>query len=337
MSVSWVDRLIGAVGRLPVAAWIIYAVAALVVMLAIHVVHWVSGAIPAGAVRIPLLVTSTWSLVGLGMLDYSYRVARRSFNSFCTILAPSDAFDTKWLATFTSVPAKAAWLAIPGGLAYFGTIYLYDHTFFGLLSGRLLSDLFLVVFGICNSIVIVVNCYQAIRDLITIENVQSLVVHPILFLRHPLFAFSGLSSYIAICFAAQTYIFWLAFPTALANPVAYGFILVIAMPVALACFFIPLAGMHQRMVAEKERLRSDTGRRIKETREQFHKHLEAMDLASMDAMNKALSSLILEEEYIRKIRTWPWEPSTLNAVLTAVFLPILLFIVERLLAKTLGW
>ena len=104
MSVSWVDRLIGAVGRLPVAAWISYAVAALVVMLAIHVVHWVSGAIPAGAVRIPLLVTSSWSLVGLGMLDYSYRVARRSFNSFCTILAPSDAFDTKWLATFTSVP-----------------------------------------------------------------------------------------------------------------------------------------------------------------------------------------------------------------------------------------
>ena len=166
---------------------------------------------------------------------------------------------------------------------------------------------------------------------------QSLVVHPDLFLRHPLFAFSGLSSYIAICFAAQTYIFWLAFPTALANPVAYGFILVIAMPVALAYFFIPLAGMHQRMVAEKERLRSDTGRRIKETREQFHKHLEAMDLASMDAMNKALSSLVLEEEYIRKIRTWPWDPSTLNAVLTAVFLPILLFIVERLLAKTLGW
>jgi hypothetical protein len=180
---------------------------------------------------------------------------------------------------------------------------------------------------------ILISCYQSWRVLAVVQRVQARVVHPDLFQRQPLFAFSRLTSYIAISIAGVSYLMYLAFPATMANPPAYGFMFLLALPLSLASYFLPLAGMHGRMVAEKGRLLNDVGHRIKATRAAFHQSLDAMELTGMDGIHKALTSLMLEEEYIRKIRTWPWETSTLSAVLTAVFLPISLFIVERLLLK----
>jgi len=40
-----------------------------------------------------------------------------------------------------------------------------------------------------------------------------------------------------------------------------------------------------------------------------------------------------EEAYLRKIPTWPWEPGTLTAVLTAVFLPLILVVAQQVVGR----
>jgi hypothetical protein len=333
MGVSWVDRIIRAVDRLPVAAWMVYTLGIGVMISAVHLVHWGCGTLPAGTLNIPIAVTAMWSILVIGTLDYSYRIGLHAFDAFRPILVAEEDKDAELVRTFTSIPALPALLAIPFGCAYLWLVTLFDSTFYGLVTGSFCSDTFLYFLGAINTIMILISCYQSWRVLAAVQRIQARVVQPDLFQGQPLFAFSRLTSYVAICIAGGSYLFYLAFPATMANPPSYGLMFLLALPLSLASFFLPLAGMHGRMVAEKGRLLNDVGQRIKSTRQAFHQRLDAMELASMDGMNKALASLMLEEEYIRKIRTWPWEPSTLSAVLTAIFLPISLFVVERLLLR----
>jgi hypothetical protein len=336
MGVSWVDQIIRAVDRLPVAAWMVYTLVVGVMISVVHLVHWGCGVLPAGTLNIPIAVTAMWSILLIGTLDYSYRIGLHALAAFRPILVAKEDEDAELVRTFTSIPALPALLAIPLGFAYLWQVTLFDPTFLGLVTGSLCSDTFLYILGGINTAMILISCYQSWRVLAAVQRIQARVVRPDLFQRQPLFAFSRLTSYVAICIAGASYLFYLAFPATMANPPAYGLMFLLALPLSLASFFLPLAGMHGRMVAEKERLLDDIGRRIKSIRETFHQHLDVMELAGIDGMNKALASLMLEEEYIRKIRTWPWEPGTLSAVLTATFLPISLFVIERLLLRLMN-
>lgn len=333
MGVSWVDRIIRAVDALPVAAWMTYTLIAGVLICAVHLVHWGCGTLPAATLNIPIAVTALWSVLSIATVDYAYRIGLHAFDAFRPTLVATENESAELVRTFTSIPAIPALLAIPLAGAYMWLLTRFDSTFFGLVTGSWCSDTLMYILGGLNTAMILIASYQSWRVLAAVQRIQARVVHPDLFERQPLFAFSRLTSYVAICIAGGVYLFYLAFPATVANPLAYGTMFLIMLPLSLASFFLPLAGMHGRMVAEKGRLLNEVGQRIKAIRAAFHQSLDIMELTGMDGMNRALAMLMLEEEYIRKIRTWPWEPSTLNAVLTAIFLPILLFVVERLLIR----
>ena len=53
----------------------------------------------------------------------------------------------------------------------------------------------------------------------------------------------------------------------------------------------------------------------------------------IDALNKALASLLQERDFVGRLSTWPWDSSTLRAVLSAVALPIVLFLLTRALER----
>jgi hypothetical protein len=49
-----------------------------------------------------------------------------------------------------------------------------------------------------------------------------------------------------------------------------------------------------------------------------------------------LLSLIAERELLEKTPTWPWEPGTPVAVITALLLPVGLFLIQRMLERFIG-
>ena len=53
----------------------------------------------------------------------------------------------------------------------------------------------------------------------------------------------------------------------------------------------------------------------------------------IDALSKAQTALIQERDLIVRLSTWPWDPSTLRAVVSAIALPIALFLVTRVLDR----
>jgi hypothetical protein len=177
--------------------------------------------------------------------------------------------------------------------------------------------------------------YQSIRQLRAVSRIQAQATHVDLLRPAPLYAFSILTSRTAIVialvfllptsitlqsFTSQTW--WIWVPWIGGGVVA-----------AVAVFVLPLLGVQQRIVAEKERLQAEVGLRVAATMEAVHRSVDEGDLAQASALNGTLSSLIAERDLVSKLPTWPWQPGTGRAVVSAIALPIGLWLTTRALER----
>jgi hypothetical protein len=103
--------------------------------------------------------------------------------------------------------------------------------------------------------------------------------------------------------------------------------------VAAAAFVLPLRGMHQRLVVEKERLQLGADKRFKATLADLHRSVDERDLSVADGLNKTLTSLQLERDALARIPTWPWQPATLRAFVSVLLVPVVIWLIIRLLER----
>ena len=85
--------------------------------------------------------------------------------------------------------------------------------------------------------------------------------------------------------------------------------------------------MRRRLVDEKNRLMVESDRHIEMTTRDLHQRVGAGTYERMDDLNKALASLMVEKDNLKKISTMPWEAETMRGFLSSVGLPILLWFV----------
>ncbi len=185
------------------------------------------------------------------------------------------------------------------------------------------------------TILIVLLLYHTIRQLRAVDRLHSLATRIDLFRPAPLYAFSLLTSRTAIG------LILIVASSLVADPITVqqmSTILLITwvggmMAVAIAAFVLPLRGMHRRIAAEKSRLQGEAGERLKATIGALHRSVDHDDLAQADALNKTLASLVSEREILERLPTWPWRPGTLGTFVTALGLPIVLFLITRYLDR----
>ena len=106
-----------------------------------------------------------------------------------------------------------------------------------------------------------------------------------------------------------------------------------AVAAAAASFFLPLRGMHDRLIDEKKRLQAEVGRRISTTLASIQAAVDAGDPAAIEAASKALSVLVASRDVVNRAPTWPWSGGALTGFASAIVLPIVLFLVQRVLAE----
>jgi len=107
----------------------------------------------------------------------------------------------------------------------------------------------------------------------------------------------------------------------------------LAVTVSGAAFALPLRGMHDRLVAEKRRLQGEIGRRISTTLDQVQAAVDAEDLPAIEARNRALATLVASRDVVNRVPTWPWSSGALIGFASAILLPIVLFLVQRVLVQ----
>jgi hypothetical protein len=167
---------------------------------------------------------------------------------------------------------------------------------------------------------IAVFFYHTIHQLRMVSLIHASATDVNLFRLTPLYAFSGLTAQTGIGLLLMNYFGVLTDPATFKN-LALTTLTIAASLIAIVCFILPLRGMHDRIVAEKNRLRAQCSTRLEATIEQLYARADSQDLVGVDRLNQLMVSLVTTREIIEKIPTWPWEPGTLMTFISVFLLP----------------
>jgi hypothetical protein len=177
--------------------------------------------------------------------------------------------------------------------------------------------------------------YHTIHQLRVINRIHTRYVRVNLFRLRPLYAFSSITAITAAMLAIATYGWTALNPDNLSDPVSIALISLITI-LAVAVFVWPLLGIHRLLVKEKERLQQECSDRLKASIADLHRRVDDGELEGMTDLNMALASLEIEHGAVGRIPTWPWEPETVRLLITALALPLGLWILQYALQLLVG-
>ena len=75
------------------------------------------------------------------------------------------------------------------------------------------------------------------------------------------------------------------------------------------------------------------GKLLKKSLDDFRQCVKRDEHDEMDKVLKTVDGAERQIAILERIPTWPWQPGTLRGVVTALFLPILLWLITRILER----
>jgi hypothetical protein len=326
-SPSSFDRLMDAVEQLPLAYWATYLILFAIFSTLLHAAAWLDGTTSPFTLQ-PVFVLVPFRIAApLMLMTYLDRVAIDALAAFRPLLNPQEN-ESRLRYQLTTMPALPALLAGLLWMLYFVILALYSPI--EEFKGRpLLTPMFLLA-GSAAYALGGVFYYHTWHQLRLVHRIHAGVHAFNLFRLAPVFAFSRLTARTGAIFLLLISLTYILFPYPLTDIRALASYLLQILLATLA-FVLPLWPTHQRLAAEKRRLQDEAGVRMKEALQRLHAALGDSDPGRLSGIKTAVESLLLERKVLDEIPTWPWQPATFRGVLTALFLPLLLLIVQQVL------
>lgn len=335
---SWLDRLTDVVGRLPGPYGVYYLVLGLALAFARTIIGWIDGSYPIGTFFVVHVLDGlipVYFLFAMHLLD---DLSRRAMTDFRSKLRDPDVEYEAVTYRLTTMPFRTTLvigiLALAAGAVYIPLLlspvdveashYLTSPLSIvadTVLSG--LSGLFMLTFG-----------YHTLRQLWLISRIYTRHTNVSIFDTGGLYALSRVTAVTAVALLFFTYIYFALYTNGQINSISNGVIVALIVAGALLAFVVPLWGAHRLLVKAKNARQSEISRRIEAASDALHAKTDAGEFTDdVDHITNALDGLITERGVVAKASTWPWEPDALRGVLTAVLLPILIWIVTRVLER----
>ncbi|MEO8626175.1 MAG: hypothetical protein ABI452_05685 [Candidatus Limnocylindrales bacterium] len=330
------DRLLSLVDRFPGPAALWFAMLALLLLAVAHLWIWATGARRMGELEPEVVPPTLIFAFFLWLLHLLKHVAGSSFDAFRPALGGSADAQERYRLALTSVPDRVALAAVVIvevvlNVSYFGTIRPLRLPL--PVSVELASAALYLLAAASIALLIV----QDLRQLRLVSRLSALAANVDIFKPGPVTALSRLTAASAIGIVA--FVAAYGFSTGLTVPTAQEsvpFPAFIAEELALillavASFVLPLRVMHGRLLNEKNDLLGAAQDRLKVVLARIHEAVETGDLSQADQLNKTLTSVIVERDYLAKLPTWPWSSGTFRGVASAVVLPVVIFVITRVI------
>ena len=333
---SWVDRLLDGIDRLPAPTWVIYPALMIPSVLVSHVAIWASGLAPVGQLTVQQTFWGIWTVGFLWLAHHLDGVAARAFETFRPAISPAAMNLDRAAYELTTIPARPA--LILAGLAIVFTVAYYvadpvASVVVGYaplpLVGRTIVESFATA-------IIMIIFYQGFRQLRAVARIHDAADRVDPFHPTPLYAFSRLTAQTGLGLVSVVALGYVGNPVPIESPTFATLWLpwLVAFLVAgVAIFVLPLLGMHDRLVAAKAGLQRASEERLKSILGELHADVDDLSLARADGLNKLLASTLSEREILARLPTWPWSSGTLRGFVTAILLPLGLFLVQRVLSQ----
>lgn len=331
---SWIDHLILWIDHLPIRAWLFYVLAMLATALLTSLPLWADGSVQFGTVSsIPgQLIFPPLTLYFLVLYHYLTRVGSRSLRTFRPLLAVDDAHIAQIDYELGSLPRVLGWVAIVLALLFLPPFFLSTSLAFGGLVPRTALPYVIAIpvaafFGSTFMCVVL----RSIRQLRMVHQLHLQATNISLLKLAPAHAFSALTAQTGIAVLLFVILEYLYNPVSAISAGVVGYF-VTAM-FAVVIFVIPLIGMRDRLVAEKQRATDAISDLLQVASDRLQQKIRDSNYQDIRDTRDAIEGLIRERELFASISTWPWNPLTVRAFASTLLLPILLWVVTRLLER----
>lgn len=329
---SWIDRFIAWIERLPGPPWAFYLFVLLASILIVNAVRWLDGSLELGALDGFQTASTFYGVYTLGLLHALKRISGSALASFRPALAEGERTYSQLHFQLTTTPAGGALIATGVGLLAAAAAVFFDRGVMSSFASSPATTIATVTVIYWAVVLIPILFYSAVRQLRLVAQIHRDATNIDLFRPRPLYSFSVLTATAGLGLAFFNYYSVATDPTTFTNPVWLA-ILIVSVLLAVVFFLLPLYGMHRRIAAEKERLEAEANERLQTTIADLHQSVDRRELSDADELNKTLSSLSLERQILEKIPTWPWKSDTVRGFVTALLLPIILWLITRLLER----
>jgi hypothetical protein len=177
--------------------------------------------------------------------------------------------------------------------------------------------------------------YHTIHQLRVVNRIYTKYTRIDLFRMMPVYAFSRLTAPTAVGLTAGMY-GWVAInPDLLSDPVSIGITLLITV-LAVATFAWPLLGVHRLLADEKERLLGESAQRFEAAIAELYGRMDGGEFGEIEELHTVFATLEAQHAVLDRIPTWPWRPETVRLLLTALAMPLGLWIIQFVLQFLLG-
>lgn len=333
---SWLDRLTRTLDVLPGPTWLAYA------MLMAGAIG-ISVAIPLTSGRAefdPVVNQVFWGVVMAVVVWLAANLsdtAGAAFDRFRPALEADEEAAARLRYELTVTPSRPAWIVLVAAALFTPLYYVADPVASDVVGlspvGLALRYVIEAAFGA----VVLVVLYQAVRQLRLVSRIHEAATRVDLYRPEPAFAFSVLTARTAMAIALVFTVPTLVAAAQVASEsnaiLIYAPWVAVGVSAAVAIFLLPLRGMQRRIRAEKRRLEDEAGRRVERVSEEISRRVDEGDFAGVAALQASLNVVIAQRDLVAHLPTLPWRAGTARGLLTAVVLPLVMFVVTRLIGR----
>jgi hypothetical protein len=327
---SWLDRFTDWLEALPGPYWLTILAIYLVLVVQSQVTAWISGIEVWGELNPEHLVYHLFSAQVLYFWKYLYRDAARALDAFGPLLRAREDSIVELGYRLKRQPARpVVALTILG--AGVGVYYSYSVTIMNMgIYEVSIASLSGAIGFILPMTLALVLCYRIINQLRIVSRLYESASDIDLFNLEPVYALSTHTAKTGIFFLVIVYSNLLLSPGSIEIPTALLTTIVISL-ISLSAFVLPLRGINQRLVAEKKGMVAEVNNRIKKTFGLLESDFDNSQLDQMQKLGTTLSTLERQKTILESIPTWPWKPGIMRGFVSAMLLPIALWIIQQIL------
>ncbi len=333
-----VSRFYGWCARLPWHGWWLYPALAVVLFAWAHAILWTTGRLPVGTVEPTITVSVVYGPYALGALAYLNRVAKRALAAFWPATGWPDEERPSWARAFTTIRAGlglpclvlgtviavASFLSAPASVV--GTDDRSRLTFFVALAP-------VATFGYSMTLLAIAHTTRQLR-LVSRTHREAGAINP--FDRVPVYAFSRFTAQIGLVYLISGYYTLTVNSAFQAGNVIGLAVLSLVIGFGAACFVLPLWGIHGRLVGEKEALLAGVEARLSRLDQELYRRIDAGEFDGTKVISEAIAAAGATRERIARLPTWPWPPQVFRGFVSALLLPVIVYLLSRLLGGRIG-
>lgn len=332
---SWINRLLGAFHKLPIPFLALCGVIWLVLAGIGHLSAWYNHIIPWRTLDTRILLVTLWTPYCLGLIDYLNRAASQALDDFRPALNMTEVEFAKLRYEFTVLPAGhviavnllgvALTLASALGVPETATPFIAT-------TSAAMVNLVIASLGIVFSITAI---YQTLRQLRLTRHTYQCASRLNLLQASQLYAFSTLTVRIGIGWMIILYSGVVAFPALLDNPYWVGTSALLVLGIA-GSFLATLSDIHRRISVDKRRQLDEVHALLQEVFSTLNRRVQGHQIEDLASLREAAVALDLERAVLSKVPTWPWQPGTIASFVTALMLPVIVWLVQALITRLMG-